>query len=99
MHVGATMGPDAARPLLRLADRHDGAVSGDGRVAGCYLHGLFAGDAFRRAWLSQLSGRDFALGDYETGVDAALDALAEAIEAHLDVDGLIAAARAPTAAR
>ncbi|MFC3676892.1 cobyric acid synthase [Ferrovibrio xuzhouensis] len=93
MHVGATMGPDATRPLLRLAGHHDGAVSDDGRVAGCYLHGLFAGDGFRRAFLSALAGRDFGLGDYEGGVEAALDALAEAIERHLDVDALIAAAR------
>jgi adenosylcobyric acid synthase len=97
MHVGATMGPDATRPLLRLDDRHDGAVSADGRVAGCYLHGLFAGDAFRQAFLSGLAGREFGLGDYERGIDDALDALAEGIEAHLDVDGLIAAARVPAA--
>src|SRR3546814_3507063 len=97
MQVGATMGPDATRPMLRLAGRHDGAVSDDGRVAGCYLHGLFAGDGFRRAFLSALAGRDFGLGDYKGGVEAALDALAAAIERHLDVEALIAAARSPTA--
>ncbi|WP_341703327.1 cobyric acid synthase [Ferrovibrio sp.] len=93
MHVGTTLGADSTRPLLRLGARHDGAVSADGRVAGCYLHGLFAGDAFRRAYLSALSGREFATGDYEGGVEHALDALAAAIEQHLDVDALIAKAR------
>ena len=35
-----------------------GAVTADGRVQGCYLHGLFAADAFRTAWLAGLrSGR------------------------------------------
>ncbi len=93
MHVGETQGPDAARPLLRLSGRHDGAVSADGRVSGCYLHGLFAADAFRAAYLSQLSGRDVIAENYEAGVDNALDALAAAIEQHLDVDALIRAAR------
>ena len=36
MHVGRTSGADCARPLLRFSDgRSDGAVSADGRVAGC----------------------------------------------------------------
>ncbi|HEX3500191.1 MAG TPA: cobyric acid synthase, partial [Stellaceae bacterium] len=42
MHVGTTTGPGMARPMLRLGDGGAGAVSADGRVAGCYLHGLFA---------------------------------------------------------
>lgn len=93
MHVGDTQGEDTARPLLRLAGRHDGAVSADGRVSGCYLHGLFAADSFRAALLSQLSGRAMVAGNYDAGVDEALDALASAIETHLDIDGLIKAAR------
>lgn len=93
MHVGRTTGPDAERPLLRLDNRHDGAVSADGSIAGCYLHGLFASDAFRAAYLTLLGGRGVAPGNYEAGVDSALDALAAAIELHLDVDALISAAR------
>ena len=46
MHMGRTGGPDAARPLLVLGGRPDGAVSRDGLVSGCYLHGLFAADGF-----------------------------------------------------
>jgi adenosylcobyric acid synthase len=93
MHVGNTVGADVARPMLRLQGRHDGAVSADGRVAGCYLHGLFAADLFRAAFLSQLSGRAIVTGSYESGVDGALDALADAIERHLDVNALIRVAR------
>lgn len=93
MHVGNTAGPDTTRPLLRLQGRHDGAASLDGRIAGCYLHGLFASDAFRAAYLSQLTGRTVATGDYEAGVEQALDSLADAIERHLNVDALIKAAR------
>ncbi|WP_414656060.1 cobyric acid synthase [Ferrovibrio sp.] len=93
MHVGATNGPDTTRPLLRLAGRHDGAVSADGRVAGCYLHGLFAGDSFRQAYLELISGEKIAVRNHDAEVEQALDGLASAIETHLDMDALIASAR------
>ena len=93
MHIGATAGPDAARPLLRLADgRLDGAVSADGRVAGTYVHGLFAQDAQRAAWLARLGTASDGAG-YEAGVEAALDGLARHIAAHVDCDRLLALAR------
>ena len=93
MHIGATCGPDAARPLLRLADgRTDGAVSADGRVAGTYVHGLFGQDAQRAAWLARLGTASEGPG-YEAGVEAALDGLARHIAAHVDCDRLLALAR------
>jgi adenosylcobyric acid synthase len=93
MHIGATHGPDAARPLLRLADgRVDGAVSADGLVAGTYVHGLFAHDAQRAAWLTRLGTVSEGAG-YEAGVEAALDGLARHIAAHVDCDRLLALAR------
>ncbi len=93
MHVGQTRGPDAARPLLRFADgRPDGAVSADGRVHGTYVHGVFADDAQRGAWLARLGARS-AGASYEAGVEAALDRLARHIEAHVDCDRLLALAR------
>jgi len=93
MHIGATEGPDAARPLLRLADgRLDGAVSADGCVAGTYVHGLFADDAQRAAWLGRLGTASAGAG-YEAGVEAALDGLAHHIAAHVDCDRLLALAR------
>jgi adenosylcobyric acid synthase len=92
MHVGETKGPDCARPLLRFADgRLDGAISADGRVAGAYVHGLFADDRQRAAWLALL-GTTAGL-DYEATVERTLDALADHLEAHLDCDALLTAAR------
>src|SRR6202035_791469 len=55
MHIGRTIGFGTQRPLLRLDDgRLDGAVSAGGRVAGSDLHGFFAVDAQRAAWLARL---------------------------------------------
>ncbi len=98
MHLGRTTGPDTARPLLLLANGPEGAVSADGRVTGCYVHGLFAADAFRHAFLSRLRNRQSSGLVYEAEVEATLDRLAEHLAAHLDLDGLLdlAASRQPT---
>jgi len=52
IHLGRSKGADCARPLLDIEGRADGASSADGRVQGTYVHGLFTGDAFRKAWLA-----------------------------------------------
>ncbi len=92
MHIGQTQGPDCARPLLRFADgRTDGAVSQNGLVAGAYVHGLFADDRQRAAWLAPL-GAASGLG-YEATIERTLDALADHCEAHVDCAALLAAAR------
>ncbi len=92
MHVGRTSGPDRERPMLRLGGTTDGAISADGRIFGCYLHGLFASDAFRHAFLHSLRARDASGLAYEAQVERVLDELADHLETHLDLDGLLAAA-------
>jgi len=98
MHVGVTTGPGLARPMLRLGDCPDGAVSPNGRVTGCYLHGLFAADGFRRAFLARL-GATAGTIDYENLIETTLDRLAGHLEASLDVAALLAAARPPRLTR
>ncbi len=95
MHMGRTSGPDCARPLLAFADgRRDGAIGANGRIAGCYAHGLFSDDRQRAHWLG-LIGAALSGLDYEEDVDATLDALAVHLERHIDCDRLLAMARAP----
>jgi adenosylcobyric acid synthase len=89
MHIGNTSGPDAARPLVRLSDgRLDGAVSPDGRVAGTYLHGLFADDRQRGRWLTLIGAEPSGL-HYEAEVEAILDRLAGHLERHIDCERLL----------
>jgi len=88
MHIGRTIGAATDRPFLMLDGRPEGAVSADGRVAGCYLHGLFGSDAWRRHYLESLGAQADPLLDHAASVDAVLDDLAAHLEAHLDLDRL-----------
>jgi len=90
MHMGETTGPDRANPFARVEGVPEGARSRDGLVAGTYLHGLFAADGFRRAFLGAAAGPALS---YESGVEAALDGLAAHLESHLDLDALLSLAR------
>ena len=89
MHVGRSEGADLGRPMLRLGGRPDGAVSPDGRVMGCYLHGLFAADGFRRDFLSALGARAPGRFSYDAAVDASLDKLAAHLAEAVDLDALL----------
>jgi adenosylcobyric acid synthase len=91
MHVGETSGPDCARPLLRFANGQlDGAMSQSGQIAGSYVHGLYADDRQRAAWLAALGTTSGF--NYEPTIESTLDALADHCEAHLDCDALLDAA-------
>jgi adenosylcobyric acid synthase len=93
MHMGVTRGPDCARPFARLADGSpEGAMSADGRVIGTYIHGLFADDRQRSAWLARL-GAGRSVVAYDALVDDTLDRLAAHIAAHVDLEALLSLSR------
>jgi adenosylcobyric acid synthase len=94
MHLGATEGSGASRPMIRFDDgTFDGAVSADGRIAGCHVHGLFAAPAFRSAYLNVL-GANSTGQDHAQRVERALDDVAAALESSLDVERLLRLASA-----
>ncbi len=92
IHMGYTDGPDCSRPMVNFDGRFDGAISQAGNVRGCYLHGLFNADIYRKALLKQQGFEADETLSYRETVEAALDELAEAMEEYLDVDGLLALA-------
>jgi adenosylcobyric acid synthase len=93
MHIGVTVGPDCTRPFAQLADgTPEGAVSADGRTIGTYVHGLFADDRQRAAWLGRFA-RGSATIAYDELIERTLDALAAHVAAHLDLDRLLTLAR------
>ncbi|MBJ3814684.1 cobyric acid synthase [Shimwellia pseudoproteus] len=92
IHMGTTLLAAGTRPLLALEDGgEDGALSGDGRVAGCYLHGIFDNTRFTRALLDTLRQRK-GLGpwqgeivDYRQWKSQQFDLLAAAMRQHIDI--------------
>lgn len=94
IHMGETTGPDAdARAWLALDARRHGAAASNGLVRGAYLHGLFASDTFRAAYLSMLGAQSEIA--YDALVEDTLDRLAAHLREHLDLDALLAAAQTP----
>ena len=88
IHLGETVGPDTARAWLTLDGRPAGAASADGRVRGCYLHGLFASDPFRRRFLAELGAAPSSLA-WEESIEATIEALADHLARHVDLDRLL----------
>ncbi|SMY08960.1 cobyric acid synthase [Flavimaricola marinus] len=91
IHIGQTNGPDTANAWLKIGERGEGAESADGKIKGCYLHGLFSADGFRSAYLAEL-GHSGQVATYGKSVEESLDALAQHLEAHLDMDAILATA-------
>ncbi len=89
MHIGRTSGADCVRPMLDLGGQPDGAMSTDGRIMGCYVHGIFADDDFRHAFLSALRSRTRSDVAYETLVEQVLDDLADHLARHLDTQRIL----------
>jgi adenosylcobyric acid synthase len=91
VHQGESRGPALARPALRFDDGVDGALSADGQIMATYLHGLFDR---AEACCSLLAWAGLATPqacDYEALREAAIDRLADAVEAHLDLAALFPA--------
>lgn len=92
IHMADTSG---SRPWIQITQRSgervevgDGAISPDGKIWGCYLHGLFGNVEFRRAWLRSLGATGWSAVDQQPTLDSSLDRLADHVEAAIDVQQL-----------
>lgn len=63
----------------------DGSVSSNGKIWGCYLHGLFANDSFRHAWLTRLGWRG-QVTSQAARLEESLEKLADAVEGALNME-------------
>jgi adenosylcobyric acid synthase len=86
IHVGRTEA-EAEAAFEIDGSRPDGALSGDGRVLGTYLHGIFANDDFRRRLLANLRPADSPAGESTPDWDpeAHIDTVARHAAQFLDI--------------
>jgi adenosylcobyric acid synthase len=88
IHLGASQGKDCATPFARIGNHDDGAISADGLVSGTYIHGCFASDGFRSAYLKSLGVSSSNLA-FESLIEKTLDELTTHLEQHLDLDRML----------
>ncbi|MBI3329592.1 MAG: cobyric acid synthase CobQ, partial [Nitrospinae bacterium] len=94
IHMGESLRVGPSRPVVHIRTRNgqvvdlaDGAIIPSGRVWGCYVHGLFDNEAFRRHFLAEVRAA-FGLPMPEGGgqaVESPYDRLADAFERHIDM--------------
>jgi adenosylcobyric acid synthase len=89
IHMGRITGAGCDRPWLQLESGPEGVISGDGRVRGTSVHGLFTSDAFRRSWLKRLGLNQRGELCFEHEVESTLDRLADQLESSLDLKALL----------
>jgi len=63
----------------------DGAASKNGKVWGCYMHGLFANENLRHAWLEDLGWNEDKTSE-KNPFATSLTRLADTLESKLDMD-------------
>lgn len=89
IHCGVSEGPALNKPSSLLdGGRPDGAVTADGQILGTYVHGLFDHPAALSTLLDWTGLREAVAIDVRAQREAAIDRLADAVEAHLDTTAL-----------
>jgi len=89
IHMGCTLSTTPTSSLFSADGHDDGCVSDDGLVVGTYLHGLLENAALRRAMLTRLAerkGRRLPDAPLPPTADQAIDALADSVGEHLDIE-------------
>jgi adenosylcobyric acid synthase len=89
IHTGVTTGPGLATPVAALGNRTDGALSPDGQVLGTYLHGMFEEPTSCAALLHWAGLPQVKVRDYRTLQEEGINRLADACEAHMDIDAIL----------
>lgn len=89
IHAGETQTQTAWLEIISRNNEQvkvlDGSISPNGKIWGCYIHGLFNNDSFRRAWLKSL-GWQGESASQSARFEGSLEKLANEVEAALDMN-------------
>ncbi len=89
IHAGMSDGPALNRPCCILQEKPEGAVSEDGQIIGTYLHGLFDSAPACAELLGWAGLYDATPLDMEVERERGIERLADAMEAELDIEGIL----------
>ena len=97
IHIGKTTGSDCNRPIISLVKdgkvKFDGASTYNRRIMGSYVHGIFASNSFRSAFLKNLGLKKEKSIDFSWEVENTLDKLADHLEKYININSLFELAR------
>jgi adenosylcobyric acid synthase len=88
IHIGESKGADLENSWINIDNKNISAASKNGQIQGCYLHGIFANDAFRSEYIATLGASTSSI-NFDEQIDNTLDLLAQHLEENLDLDELI----------
>ncbi len=89
IHAGVSAGEALKRPVILTDNNNDGAISEDGLIMGCYLHGLFDDGAACAALLKWAGLEQVETLDYQALRESEIDRLADMMERNMDIERLI----------
>lgn len=99
IHMGQSVLLDGALPWLEVDSRNnqacqdqDGCISADGRILGCYMHGLFDESEMLAAWLQHLGLEALVLPEdmgWRQARQQEYDLLAGHMHQHIDIAGIL----------
>lgn len=90
IHAGVSTGRALSQPTTVLEGaRPDGAISGDSKIFGTYLHGIFEDPDACAALLRWAGLRQPQKIDYRTVRERAIEHLADTVEGHLNMEKIL----------
>lgn len=89
IHLGHTEHPEQQSVIQCDDGSREGCISPDGQVIGTYWHGLFDHPQACQHWLHWAGLAHAERVDIEQLRDTAIDRIADAIEAHIDLEALL----------
>jgi len=88
IHSGISEGAALANPAIVYPDGQDGAISADGQIIGCYLHGLFEHPQALSVLLGWAGLDQVQPQDYHPLREQGIDRMADAVATHLDMSAI-----------